>query len=482
MTNLDDFDRSLADFLADGPITAPEAPVIAAMAHARTTPRRPDLLRPFRPDVMAPPRRWPLGLRPGLVLAGAALLVAMVGVAVIGSRPQDPMIVVPGPSSSPAPSGSVGPFFARIQVQVAAGNPLTLTVTDTTGALVDAVSTAPGDGASVDGGTIAVATDPTDPTVLIATWTGMPCETRAAMIVDERTSNISVSHENCSGDTVAFDRVVRLTFHEPIDVAAWHGTVIGEPQESLPAPTPSTGPAGLHVDLTGQCCGSPSIDIVDLSGHLTGAESAPSENVTTDVTTATNDDPRTVRLTWVGAPCDTVHRLTIAVDFGLTIDRPKCLGDSMATFRAVVLTFDQAVDAAAMDTAIVDGRAESGLPTWHLAAPDSAEGRYDLDVFDPGNVVARFEGYFDPGTSPDEAGPTGIRLVSRDATKLTMFWLAPPCAVTPTLAIDPSGDTWRLTEVACQASGADVLRMVDVTLATRRTPDTITIELGVEAR
>ena len=40
MTNLVDLDRALAAFLEDGPNTAPEAPVIAAMAHARTTPRR----------------------------------------------------------------------------------------------------------------------------------------------------------------------------------------------------------------------------------------------------------------------------------------------------------------------------------------------------------------------------------------------------------------------------------------------------------
>ena len=77
MTNLDDLDRALAEFLEDGPNTAPEAPVIAALAHARTTPRRPDPLARLRSDVMAAPRGRILGLRPSLVLAVVALVVGV---------------------------------------------------------------------------------------------------------------------------------------------------------------------------------------------------------------------------------------------------------------------------------------------------------------------------------------------------------------------------------------------------------------------
>jgi hypothetical protein len=467
MTNLDDFDRSLSDFLADGPNTAPEAPVIAAMAHARTTPRRPDPLRRLRSDVMAGRRAGFAGARPGLVLAVLAVSVVTFGVAVVGSRPPDN--IVPPPSDMASPSGS--PFSADIELRVAAGNPLTLRVTGTTGGLVGAESGTSAPGATLDVGIVGFAADPTDPHVLVAIWVGGPCETRAAMVVDERTSTVSISHESCTGDAVALDRVVRLTFRTPVDAAAWRGSV---PQDIIPASSPgaSGDPAALHVELTGQCCGSVSIDVVDRSGHLTAAVAAPIEGVTNETMSATNVDPRTVRLTWPGAPCDTVHRLTVAADFGLTIDRPICHGDSMLAMRALVLTFDQDVDAGAMDTGLFDGRPDSGLPTWTAAAPDAAGGRYDITLADPGLVVESLEGSFDPEVETTGAGPTGIQLVQSSATTYRLIWLGQACATTPALTIDPSGDRWRLANAPC-AAPPEVLRMVDVTLKQARTGDAL---------
>jgi hypothetical protein len=356
MTNLDDLDRSLAAFLSDGPNTAPEAPVIAALAHARTSPRRPDPFARLRSDVMAP-RRAGFALRPGLVLAVLAVAIAAAGVAVVGSRQPDDSSV-PVPSVTPAPTPS------------------------------------------------------TNPTV---------------------------------GPTVA-----------------------------------PTDPAPIHLGLTGQCCGTPSIDIVDRSGHLTGAASVAGENVTTDQTTATNDDPQTIRLIWVGAPCDTVHRLTIGTDFGLTIDRPLCRGDAMATFRGVTLTFDQAVDAASLQTAIFDGRPGSGLPTWTAAAPDSGSGRYDLTVLDPGQVVESIDGSYDPEITAAGAGPAGIRIEQQDATTFRLIWLGKACATAPSLSLDPSGDRWQLANAPCTSAAADVLRMVDVVLTAPRAGDAIPTVEAVE--
>ena len=357
MTNLDDFDRSLSVFLNDGPNTAPEAPVIAALAHARTAPRRPDPFARLRGDVMAP-RRTRFALRPGLVLAVLAVAIATAGVAFVGSRqPEDSF--VPVPSGTPAP------------------------------------------------------TPTTSPTV---------------------------------GPTVS-----------------------------------PTDPAPIHLELTGQCCGTPSIEIVDRSGHLTRAASVAGENVSTDQTTATNDEPQTVRLIWVGAPCDTVHRLTIGADFGLTIDRPFCSGDAMATFRGVTLTFDQAVDATSLATAIVDGGPGSGLPTWTTTAPDSGSGRYDLAVFDPGQLIASVDGSFDPEVATAGAGPTGIRIDQRDSTTLRLIWLGRACATTPSLAIDASGDHWQLTNAQCASADGDVLRMVDIVLETPRSPDAIPTIEAIEA-
>ena len=359
MTNLDDFDRSLSVFLNDGPNTAPEAPVIAALAHARTAPRRPDPFARLRADVMAP-RRTGFALRPGLVLAMLAVAIATAGVAVVGSRqPEDS--VVPIPSGTPAPT-------------------------------------------------------PTP------------------------TTNPSI------GPTVA-----------------------------------PTDPAPIHLELTGQCCGTPSIDIVDRSGHLTGAASVAGENVSTDQTTATNDDPRTIRLIWVGAPCDTVHRLTIGPDFGLTIDRPLCHGDAVATFRGVTLTFDQAVDAGSLATTIVDGGPGSALPTWTATAPDSGSGRYDLTVFDPGQVIASVDGSFDPEVATPGAGPSRIRIEERDSTTLRLIWLGAACATAPSLSIDATGDHWQLANPPCTSSDGDVLRMIDIVLKATRGPDAIPTIEAVES-
>ena len=247
MTNLADLDRALAEFLEDGPNTAPEAPVIAAMAHARTTPHRPDLLRRLRSDVMAP-RRTGLGGRPGLVFAGLALVIALVGVAVVGSRPQAPAVVVPGPSATPAQESSapsiapsIGPatfFFEQVPVLVSAGGPFIVSVNDTTGDLVGASSLQPGDGASVGSDEVLIVSDLADPTALVVTWSGTPCEGEGGMQVDEGTHEIEVAREVCEGDLLPLDRILRLKFRAPVAAADWTGRIVAIPQETGPAPTP----------------------------------------------------------------------------------------------------------------------------------------------------------------------------------------------------------------------------------------------------
>jgi hypothetical protein len=232
MTNLVDLDRALAEFLEDGPNTAPEAPVIAALAHARTTPRRPDPLAWLRADAMAAPTRRILGLRPGLVLAAIALVVASVGVAVVGSR-QPHEVVSPLPSATiaptPTPIRSVKPsptiearhpFRSVIPLQVAAGDPLELTVVDFAGDVVDATSGTPGDGGSVPDGSVDIQADASGK-VLVVTWTGSPCQTSASMSVDRAAASIVLVQEHCDGDEIPADRVVRLTFASPVDVSPW---------------------------------------------------------------------------------------------------------------------------------------------------------------------------------------------------------------------------------------------------------------------
>jgi hypothetical protein len=249
MTNLADLDRALAEFLEDGPNTAPEAPVIAALAHARTTPRRSDPLAWLRPDVMAAPRGRILGLRPSLVLAVVALVVASIGIAVVGSRQQTPAVVVPSPSTTPVqPSNapSIGPsiapsatfFFEQIRMLVTAGGPFVVSVNDTTGDLVGASSLQPGDGASVGNDEVRIGADPADPKALIVTWSGTPCEGEAGLQVDERTREIEVGREVCEGDSLPLDRILRLQFRTSVAGADWTGSIVDIPLETGPAPSP----------------------------------------------------------------------------------------------------------------------------------------------------------------------------------------------------------------------------------------------------
>lgn len=486
MTNLDDFDRSLGDFLAAGPVTAPEPPVIAALAHARTTPRRPDPFARFRSDAMARQRRAILGIRPGLVLAALTLVVASIGIAVIGSRPQVPSIVVGPTPSSPAatPLATMpAPFSTTFPLILAGGNPFTMTVTDDTGILFGAESGRPvGDGASVDG--VRVGADPADPHSLLVTWVGKPCETRATLTVDRYQRTISIQSERCSGDTFPYDRVVRLRFGTDVRPGDWSASngYGSEPTDPPVGGTPSqpaaSAPAdAIHVDLNVQGGGPTSIDVVDQSGLLVEAVSGRVGEIMSESMAATNDDAQTVRLTWPGSPCDTVHRLTIAVDLGLTIDRPECRGDAIAVYKSLILTFSRPVDAAAMDTALFDGRVGSGLPTWTATGGDSEGRRYVLDLFDLGAGATAIEAV-DPTAITLGAGGEQLRVEQAGQSIIRAVWVGRPCATSARLTIDASGRSWVLAVPTCDVAGADVVRAVEVTFANPRSVETVSFSAG----
>ena len=471
MTNLIDLDRALADFLEDGPNTAPEAPVVAALAHARTSPRRPDLIGWLRPDVMAPPSWRVFGLRPSLVLAGIALVVASLGVAVIGSR--QPTVVPPGPSPTTLPSiaPTNAPFARQITMLVTAGQPYPIDVTDTTGDLVNAVSTQPGEGRSVGDG-VHITSDPADRSALIVMWGGVPCESSGALRVDERTSRMTVESQACAGDTFPLDRIVRLTFRSEVSAAAWSGTVrvVGQPGASSPADS-SLVPDTTHLELASTADSTVSIDIVDQSGHLAGAVSGPATaSPSVEFVSASNVDPTTVRLVWPGSICDTVHRLTIAADFGLTVDRPNCQLGLDARERSVILTFDRAVDANALDTGLFSGRPGSGMPTWSLTGRDSVGGRYDLGIDDASASVINVAAL----DSSAVAGPSDrFRLDQAGQAVIELVWIGPGCATPPRLSIDATGSRWRLAAGTCDPAAPDVVRRISLKFDGSRSIDTI---------
>ncbi len=376
MTNLVDLDRALSAFLEDGPNTAPEAPVIAALAHVRTTPRRPDPLLRFRTDVMSTPAWRLFGLRPTLLLGLLALVAAGIGAAVIGSSLQNPSLVVP-PATTPSAA-------------VVSPSPTTTTPSPT-----------PSDGPD-ESPTTAERFEPLGP----------------------------------------------------------------------PAVPP------IRVALLSIGANAPSIDVVDESGLLTAAVSGPApEGASFQNFDATNDTPTTLRLTWLGAPCDTVHRLTIDPALTtMTIDLPNCGGDSISIDRTLILTFSRPVDATTLKTGMFHGRGGVDMPTSTVAAPDSAGNRYDLILADPGYIVDGLEGTYDLEIDRIGAGPDGVRLDQIDPLTIRIIWLGPACATTPALSIDPSGDHWQLLDARCQTTSADVLRTITVTLKAGRSADTISID------
>ena len=69
------------------------------------------------------------------------------------------------------------------------------------------------------------------------------------------------------------------------------------------------------------------------------------------------NDPRSIRVTWTGGVCDS--RVTVRVDSldSILVDggpQPGC--DAIGIDRALILTFDQAVDASIVDISYQDSR------------------------------------------------------------------------------------------------------------------------------
>jgi hypothetical protein len=137
MTERMDVDQILADWLQDGAFSAPDAPIDAAIAHARRHPRR-RVFGMFRRDVLTPVGRsglQPAGIAAALViLALSALVIVAIGALLrsnlvpIASPSPTPTasapLVSPSPTpaatATPQPSSSSEPFMRAIE----AGTPV----------------------------------------------------------------------------------------------------------------------------------------------------------------------------------------------------------------------------------------------------------------------------------------------------------------------------------------------------------------------
>ena len=222
MTASNDLDRLLGEWLDEGPRRAPDRPLELALENARAHPRRPDPLGFLRPDAMAP-RRAVFGLRPVLVLAALALVLAAVAVGG-GAFRESVQPPLPPPSTSPSPipspTGPPLPLVFDVDLVVAAGEPQTVSIVDDSGLLVEARSGEP----SADGRSFpddAVDVTNLDETTLRLGWSGFPCATDHALTIDEAARVFVLARPACRGETdaIGVDRILILRFAEPVDAA-----------------------------------------------------------------------------------------------------------------------------------------------------------------------------------------------------------------------------------------------------------------------
>lgn len=126
------------------------------------------------------------------------------------------------PVASPAPAATAAPAPASdnpglVELQNATGNDVAIEIVDESGSLLAAASGTPGDGATVEPYTVAVANE--DPTTIRLTWVGGPCDARDQLMIDATGRRFLVVQPECAGDAVANDRVLLLTFADAIDAA-----------------------------------------------------------------------------------------------------------------------------------------------------------------------------------------------------------------------------------------------------------------------
>jgi hypothetical protein len=119
----------------------------------------------------------------------------------------------PSDTSGPTAGGSIGARF-NVDLVLSTGRAVQIEVKDDSGMLSEAASGTPGDGASVSVGTIDIKN--VDPSVLQLTWSGPPCATDNFLLIEGGASRMTVVQPTCTGDAIALDRVLLLTFSGPI--------------------------------------------------------------------------------------------------------------------------------------------------------------------------------------------------------------------------------------------------------------------------
>ena len=146
--------------------------------------------------------------QPTAVVAATSASVTPVATAIPTTAPT----IAPTPAATATPASSID--VAHVALTVATNNAVTIDVKDSSGTLVRATSGTPGDGATVE--PYALIVKNVSPTTIRLTWTGGPCDSANQLFVDNVRKQLLLVQPGCSGDAIATDRVLDLTFSTPI--------------------------------------------------------------------------------------------------------------------------------------------------------------------------------------------------------------------------------------------------------------------------
>jgi hypothetical protein len=159
----------------------------------------------------------------GLVLIGCAASTTPTSPATAAPSQAPPSSsspsLTPAPTDAPQPTagGSIGARF-NVDLTLSTGRTVTIEVKDDSGTLIEAASGTPGDGASVTEGTIDLRNGA--PNELTLTWSGPPCATDNFMLIEAGAARMTVVQPVCSGDAIALDRVLVLTFSNSVSATS----------------------------------------------------------------------------------------------------------------------------------------------------------------------------------------------------------------------------------------------------------------------
>ena len=239
MNASNDLDRRLDDLLADGPSTAPDRAIGAALDHARRHPRRLDPILVLRRDPMGSARAASARRIATLVAAAALLIAVALAAATVGGVFERRSAVVPPipsaspsasvtpspsavPSATPAPSASSA--VVRVDLVDDIGGSAFVEISDLSGTLTTARSGQASEGSEV-AADIGVTNLAGDPASIVLTWVGCPSDTRHVLTIATDGRTMTLDQPACVGDAVGVERVLVLTFSGPVPAEEVHATV-----------------------------------------------------------------------------------------------------------------------------------------------------------------------------------------------------------------------------------------------------------------